>query len=64
MDRTFEGHGTYFGTVVADENVPKDTIFLIPPVTWRRHENKMTGEVKEWLEWNPKAAGAITNVKP
>lgn len=54
---------TPFGRVIADESVPNETIFLVPSVKWVRYENLMTGEVKEVLEWNPKAAGVITNIK-
>jgi hypothetical protein len=54
---------TPFGRIIVSEDVPKDTILLVPPVTHRIHENLATGERKEWLEWNPKAAGIITNVK-
>ena len=54
---------TPFGRIIADESAPEDTIFFVPPITHVRHENKITGEVKEWLEWNPKAAGLITNIK-
>lgn len=53
-----------FGRIIADESVPKDTILLIPPVNLNRYLNYSTGEVKEYLEWNPKAAGIITDVKP
>ena len=55
---------TQFGRIIADENVPKETILLIPSVSRVRYENLMTGEVKEVWEWNPKAAGVITNVRP
>jgi hypothetical protein len=55
---------TPFGRIIADENAPKETIMLIPSVSRVRYENKMTGEVTEVAEWNPKAAGVITNVRP
>jgi hypothetical protein len=55
---------TPFGRIIADKSVPNETIYLIPSVSRTRYENLMTGEVKEVLEWNPKAAGIITNVKP
>jgi hypothetical protein len=48
--------------IIEDNSVPKETIFLIPSVSRVRYENLATGEVKEWLEWNPKAAGMITNI--
>jgi len=54
---------TPFGRFVVSEDAPKDTILLIPPVKFTRYENKMTGEVTEVAEWNPKAAGIITNIK-
>ena len=54
---------TPFGRIVVSDSVPKDTILLIPPVNLIRYLNYSTGEVKEVLEWNPKAAGVITNVK-
>jgi hypothetical protein len=52
-----------FGRIIADESVPNETIFLVPSVKCVRYENLMTGEVKEYLEFNPKAAGIITNVR-
>lgn len=52
-----------FGMFIADENAPRDTIFMIPPINVTRHENYATGEVKEVWEWNPKAAGVITSIK-
>ena len=54
---------TPFGRIVVSDSVPKDTILLIPPIKFTRYKNAATGEVKEVLEWNPKAAGVITNVK-
>ena len=54
---------TPFGRFIVSEDAPKDTIFFVPPITHVRHENKITGEVKEWMEWNSKAAGIITNIK-
>lgn len=49
--------------IIISEAIPKGTIFLIPPINRLRYENKETGEVKEYLEFDPKAAGIITNVK-
>lgn len=40
-----------------------NTIFLIPPITRVLYTNKSTGEAKESLEFDPKAAGVIKNVK-
>jgi len=53
---------TVFGNIVESTDVPEGIIFLIPPVKFTRYENIMTGEVKEVMEWNPKAAGIITNI--
>lgn len=55
---------TPFGRIIANDSVPKDTILLIPPVKLTRYENKATGEVKEYLEFDPKAAGIITGIGP
>lgn len=55
---------TPFGRIIANDSVPKDTIFLIPPLKITRYKNKSTGEVEEVMEFDPKAAGIITNVKP
>lgn len=52
------------GRIIVSESAPKDTILLIPPVKFTRYENYATGEVNEWLEFDPKAAGIITDVKP
>jgi len=49
--------------IVVSYSIPEGTILLIPPVKLTRYENKVTGEVKEFLEFDPKAAGVITNFK-
>ena len=54
---------TPFGRIIVSEDAPKDTILLIPLVTHVVEKNAATGEIKEYLEFDPKAAGVITNVK-
>jgi hypothetical protein len=50
--------------IIASVQVPKGTILFVPAVTLQRVLNYQTGDIKEWLEFNPKAAGTITNIKP
>ena len=59
-----EAIDTAFGRIISSEDVPKGSILLVPPMNLTRYENAATGEVNEVLEWNPKAAGIITNIKP
>jgi len=54
---------TPFGEIIACEGVPEGTILLVPPLTLNRYLNVTTGEVKEYLNFDPKAAGIITNIK-
>lgn len=52
-----------FANVLVSDYVPEGTILLLPPITLTYYLNKQTGEVKEYLNFNPKAAGFITNVE-
>lgn len=54
---------TDFGKLIVSDLVPSGTILLVPPVTLERYINRHTGEVKEYLKYDAKAAGVITNVK-
>jgi len=54
-----EAIDTAFGRIISSEDVPKGSILLVPPMTLTRYENYRTGEVKEYLEFAPKAAGVI-----
>jgi len=51
-----------FGNIVISESIPKDTIYLVPPVQHVRYENVATGEVKEYLEFNAKQGAVIVNI--
>jgi hypothetical protein len=55
---------TIFASIQSCNSCPEGTIYLIPPVKWVRYKNEATGEIQERLEFNPKAAGMITNIKP
>lgn len=51
-----------FGNIVVSDQVPKGTIYIVPPVTRVHYENLTTGEVKEYFEFDPKGCAVITNV--
>jgi hypothetical protein len=53
---------TPFGRLVESDSVPEGTLLLVPLVTLTRYLNYQTGEVKEYLNFDPKAAGVITNI--
>jgi len=48
--------------VIASEYVVPGTVLFVPEVTRVVYENIVTGEKKEVMEFNPKAAGIITNI--
>lgn len=52
-----------FGKIIVSEGISEGTIYLLPPVTLNRYLNLQTGEVKEYFNFDPAAAGMITNVK-
>jgi len=48
--------------VIASEDVVPGTVLFVPEVTRMVYENIITGEKKEVMEFNPKAAGLIMNI--
>lgn len=49
--------------IVVDDNVPEGTILFVPPIPIKHYFNLTTGEVKEYFNFDTKAAGMITNIK-
>ena len=48
--------------VIVSDNVSPGAVLFVPEVTRVVYENIVTGEKKEVMEFNPKAAGIITNI--
>jgi hypothetical protein len=48
--------------IFIDENADPNTVYLVPSVDLVRYKNLLTGEIKEFLEFNAKAGGVIKNV--
>jgi len=48
--------------VIFSEDVVPGTMLFIPEVSLVVYENIITGEKKEVMEFNPRAAGIITNI--
>ncbi len=53
---------TIFGPIEVNDQVPEGTLMLIPPVERVRYIIEATGEVIEYLRWNPKQGAVITNI--
>ena len=50
-------------THIFNENVPKHTILLVPPVTLIEDLNVFTDEVKQYFSYDEKSSRVITNIK-
>ncbi len=48
--------------LILSDTVPEDTIYFVPSIRFESYIVESTGEVKEYMAWNPKQAAMITNI--